>query len=342
MSDTNNCLSVIQSYADFLTNSTDHASSIPHPLLFSEANCSGLMWPPFAEPPPMSIFVPNPFPSGQFKSLYIPPFWQVKLKNNIPTEPLTRLICSSGSPFLEANAGGMFLDKFGTEPQCFGQADTDLDLTRPSLADNLGEIRFDLLKPNTGGAVAYSAECWLMDRCLKRVSDRMGTRVVQSFQPGSQECDDLMLTHCSGSNGGPCQVHQGPNSTLPECSCLLEETDLVCQGPDCEDEAVLPVTCFGGRCAVDGYIFGRMRNQKCGLTLCQQVVDIVGDAVAVNSNMQMNCGEPVTTSTSSNKTIQSSGRVFQTDVGGLTIAIACLLLILFCVLLPLSIFLLRN
>ena len=347
------CLSVVQSYADFLSNNPGTKAQMPHPLIFSETSCSGVMWPPFNEDPPLSIFFDNPLPTGRFGSIYIPAFWQVRVSNSSSQNPRSRLVCASETPFMETDASGMFFDSLDAPPACFGQGDTVLDRTQPGLLNNVRQLRFDRVRPNTGsveqGGQVYPERCWLLDRCRNGVSNRLGARNLRSFTPGSEECDDLMLDHCSGRDGGPCDDYVGPNIDLPECSCLREEGDLVCQGPGCEKEAVLPVTCFGGSCNAQGYRFGRMVNQKCSVTMCQQVVDLVGDSIAVNSEMTMHCGEPVNTVLSSTPVLPVN-KVEQQRVNdrGQTSGlpsmyiVACLVLVLVFVVIPMSFLLLGK
>jgi hypothetical protein len=304
------------------------------------------MWPPFDENPSTGVFLDNPLPEGRFGSVYIPAFWQVRF---IGKNAITRLICASETPFMETDTSGMFFDTPGFAPLCFGNGDTNLDRAQASMLNNMTQLRLDLAKPNTGtleqGGQAFADRCWLLDRCRNRVSSRLGARDLTSFAPGTEECDSLMLEHCSGRDGSPCDAHIGSNSVLPECSCLLEEQGLVCQGDGCDKEAILPVTCFGGNCNAQGYRFGRMKNQRCSVTLCQQVVNLVGDSISVNSEMQMHCGEPV--SQVSSDVFVDAARQRVNDLGqtsGLPplFVVACLLLLLFFLVLPLSLIVLGR
>ena len=335
------CLSVVQSYADFLSNSPDTTAPVPHPLFFSEPSCSGAMWPPFNENPPKGVFFDNPLLNNSFGSLYVPAFWQVRL---VGANSRSRLICASETPFMETDTSGMFFDIPGSEPLCFGNGDTNLDRVQSPILNNLAQMRLDQVRPNTGafeqGGQGYADRCWLLDRCRERVSNRLGARALTSFVPGTQECDALMLDFCSGRDGGPCDNHEGPNINLAECSCLLEEKQLVCEGEGCEKEAILPVTCFGSSCNAQGYRFGRMKNQQCSITMCQQVVNLVGDSIAVNSEMKMHCGEPTTevVNPAVIDDIQQQRINERGQTSGLPpfFVIACLLLVLFCVVIPLS------
>src|SRR5687768_5631968 len=74
-----NCLQVLASYADWLSNNPFGQFPRPHPLFFSDINCAGSMWPPFDFTPTENKDVLTPF-EPRFGSFYIPPNWQVILK----------------------------------------------------------------------------------------------------------------------------------------------------------------------------------------------------------------------------------------------------------------------
>jgi hypothetical protein len=112
-----------------------------------------------------------------------------------------------------------------------------------------------------------------------------------------------MSEFCSLTSGYTCRkdIQEGNNLKLKECACLLDEHTLreqFCQPgnslPECEEQNALqefiPVTCFGKNCGAGGYRFGRMLNQTCNVTMCQQIVDVVGDNIVVDSTSILYCG----------------------------------------------------
>jgi hypothetical protein len=112
-----------------------------------------------------------------------------------------------------------------------------------------------------------------------------------------------MNQFCSDSTGYTCSQNPqaGNNLQLPECSCLTDETEIneaFCQPgntvKECQEagafQGFIPVTCFGKNCSEQGYRFGRMLNQQCNVTLCQQVIDVIGSDISLNAVSLLYCG----------------------------------------------------
>ena len=47
---------------------------------------------------------------------------------------------------------------------------------------------------------------------------------------------------------------------------------------------------MGQQCSAGGYRWGRMLDQKCNVTLCQQVLDVVGDNITLSGKSELWCG----------------------------------------------------
>jgi len=137
-----------------------------------------------------------------------------------------------------------------------------------------------------------------------------------------------MTTWCEATGGYTCPSNgvQGAKGTrnidLPACSCIKDEETIkktycdasssitspedLCDDPSTTTE-YLPVTCFGKNCSSEGYRFQRMRNQKCTVTLCEQLVDVVGTEISVKADLNLYCGtEPDSIVTSDNTSDNTS------------------------------------
>ena len=97
------------------------------------------------------------------------------------------------------------------------------------------------------------------------------------------------------------------NLTHSTCSCLSEEIEFkntFCQpgNPNCTTNdlfaAYIPVTCFGKNCSIEGYRFKRMIDQKCTITLCKQIINIIGTDIVNKTDSTLWCG---------NKNIKTDG-----------------------------------
>lgn len=118
----------------------------------------------------------------------------------------------------------------------------------------------------------------------------IGAEMLTSYEPASTECDAIMTTYCNGPDG----------KGTAECACLADELTLeekYClpgnTSPNCQGQSLvsaLPVTCFGRNCSAGGYRWARMLNQKCTITLCQQIVTLLGDDIVIQGGSQLWCG----------------------------------------------------
>ena len=281
-----NCLNVLQNYGDFLSNNPLNSlndSPMPHPLLFSDVNCSGSMWPAFETYPETTgkTFIIKAdenwpltgspvFALGQtpkFGSIYIPAFWRVILHDSF----LQREISSSEQPRLVTDTSALQFSDSNTP-----------------VKDTVFSVEFIPEKPYS--QEPYSQSNWIYGMCNNIIHTSIGSRVLGSYKAGSEECDRYMYTYC-----------EGDNLLRTECACLRDELKLehtychagsntaICESSNLIQQ-VMPVTCFGETCSSQGYRFARMRDQKCSITLCQQVVNIIGENLVVESEANLYCG----------------------------------------------------
>ena len=280
---TSNCLDFLNAYADLLSSAPSINPSFtgfrPHPVFFSGKNCQGSVWPSLSEDPVSTLPVLNP-DSTNFGSMYVPPGWTVTLFD------------------VNTNNRGNF----------------------PSTASNLPILITDattVAYPNTSQTIlntVTSASCnapesidtWQLQMCNNEVSTVVGARHLQSWQAGSTECDNYMTSYCSRI---PTELQRcAPGSTEPAalptefkyCACLVEENclrDTFCEDsttPNCVNndafQEFIPVTCFGKNCSLFGYRWRRMQNQRCTITLCQQIISLVGQDIFVDTNSTIWCG----------------------------------------------------
>lgn len=278
-----NCLSFLNNYADFLSSNTDIAGVRPHPILFSGSNCSGIStWIPQADAP-VCDQTPYANPSGtSFGSIYIPGGWSVELRGSgtlkLPNTP-------TDLPVLVTNTSELtFSDGSGIT-----NAVSSAVITCP-------------VNPNL---TTYTTTEWKLDMCTNSISTVVGARHLTSWQQGSPECDTYMDGYCAPVASLSCE----PNSTEPAplpakfvpCTCLVEENclrDTFCEpgntNPSCESndafEEFIPVTCFGKNCSVEGYRWKRMQDQACTITLCRQIINLVGQNIVDSGSSTIWCG----------------------------------------------------
>jgi hypothetical protein len=221
----------------------------------------------------------------KFGSIYIPAFWKVILQD----DPFTkREISSSEQPRLVTDTSVL---------QFSGRT--------TSVKDRVFSVGFIPEKPHSQGE-PYSQSSWIYDMCNNIIHTSIGSRVLGSYKAGSEECDRYMYTHC-----------EGDNLLSAECACLRDELKLehtychagsntaVCESSNLIQQ-VMPVTCFGETCSSQGYRFARMRDQKCSITLCQQVVNIIGENLVVESESNLYCGTKSANEMTASPSVSSS------------------------------------
>jgi hypothetical protein len=287
-----NCLDFLNDYADYLSANTDDTiSSIrPHPIFFTGINCTGSSW-----PPPNGIQALEPDDggdgytnvSGLFGSMYIPAGWTVQLYTQggglNGTFPIGG---ASQFPILFTDVTDV--DYPGTNVSILN-AVTITVINWPKKADN----------------TSYTPQNWKFDMCMNVISTIVGARHISSWQAGSTECDDFMNGFCHPVSTQSCAPNSTQPAPLPDqytaCVCLVEENclrDTFCEpgntNPSCVQndafEEFIPVTCFGKNCSIEGYRWARMQNQKCTITLCQQIINLVGDNIVVKGGSTIWCG----------------------------------------------------
>ena len=306
-----NCLATLNNYGDFLNNNPtgdqiDYFA--PHPLIFDTSLCNGSYFPQFKEEPNEMYEM-----STRIGSLYIPPFWEVVIRGkvliksgkfNIPMiQDRQKKICASQFPLLIPDTTLLFFDPLDKEPYCTVVV-SDIPNDKVSIYSSFKtSVTFVSKVPQQPGLL-YNQNCWAFDMCNRYITTHISSRTIHSYQPGSEECDVLMDDFCSKSTNYQCRLNVPSittNMNLKECSCLSDEKklreDFCTPGnnmPECAQQNAfqefIPVTCFGKNCGSSGYKFNRMNNQKCNVTLCQQVIDIIGDSLTINTSSIIYCG----------------------------------------------------
>ncbi len=262
------CLDYLGQYALQISASSDAPNATadmkwPTPQLFALPNCPGL---PLAFSP--SSIVEQKNPSGtSLGSFWVPPGWSVTLLSNDAT-PLSKTITSKGSTTFNSTALLLFDDG------------------KTSVQNRVATVRFT--PPPDPSAQLTAFNQWVLQRCLGERYDMIGATTLTSFQPGSSACDNFMNTYCK------------QNPDVDECACLKDEANLrnlYCgpgnTNPGCDSNAwtsAAPVTCLGKNCSYGGYRWARMLNQKCNVTLCQQLVSLIGDDLVIQGSSELWCG----------------------------------------------------
>lgn len=293
MSSEFNCLDQLNTYAEFLSANPLIGSPRPQPLLWTSANCSGNQILPVTEPflPSTQQSYDNPYGSA-FDSLYLPVGWTVTLQNGNLQRTFPDAGAQNTVPVLISDAANLFYPG-----------------SSQSLQNAVTTISFQL--PD-------SLPTWKLQMCNNEISTVVGARHLTSYQTGSLECDSFMTGFCSScsANNAPttspvdytqvgCAAGTTDPVAVPEacryCVCLVEENCLketFCTpgstDPNCVTnsafENFIPVTCFGKNCSIEGYRWGRMQNQLCNITLCQQIIRLVGNDIVVKGGSTMWCG----------------------------------------------------
>lgn len=287
-----NCLDQLNTYADFLSANPNIDAPSPQPLLWTNSTCSGNQILQVTDAFPNQSTWINPYGSN-FNSLYVPAGWKVLLVQ-------TAGVLTIQYPAADADE---------SIPVLIGDF---TNITFPGsdnvpVKDQVSQIQI-LTPPDTKYLTT-----WRLQMCNNEISTVVGARHLTSYQAGSPECDAFMSGYCQSVSTLGC----APNSTQPAplaenlryCVCLVEENCLrstFCTPgqPNCTTndafEEFIPVTCFGKNCSIEGYRWGRMQNQRCNITLCQQIIRLVGSDIVVRGGSTMWCGNqavPVTSVT---------------------------------------------
>lgn len=293
-----NCSNVLNSYSSLLSNNPGNDTyPRPHPLFFSKADCAGSVYPAPIEAPIEGGPVQAPF-HPEFGSLYIPPFWTVVLYQTVPGPgTVSRTICSSQSPLLITDTTSFHFNS--VTPDCSSSAPVQLSNT--STKNSVNQLTMNSVVPIS--LEPYTTPCWAFDMCNSIITTNIGAQNLSSYGQGSLECDTLMTEFCKLNTGYTCRnnTRAGNNMLLPECACLADEVviqETFCQPGNTSDacadagefQQFVPVTCFGKNCSVGGYRFSRMLSQKCTVTLCQQVLNVIGTDISMNTQSILYCG----------------------------------------------------
>jgi len=311
-----NCLNFLAQYADTLNAVNGTNTGVrPHPILFSGINCTGTPWPPTSDEPIANEIFGNATGTSSFGSIYIPPLWQVRLfsqpgggGNNVilPYDETKFLPIVNSLPVLITDTSSIFYT--------FG----------PSVENNVAS---SYITPPTVNQQPYTAADWQLDMCMNRISTVIGAQHLTSWQIGSPECDRFMDGYClpvSQLTCVPGTTEIAPLTTNTECVCLVEQNclrDTFCEtgttNPNCTGTKqafalFVPVTCFGKQCSVSGYRWSYMNQQRCTVTLCEQIISIVGESIVVSGGSTLFCGNfsiPIPTTTVSPPPVTETSEV---------------------------------
>jgi hypothetical protein len=266
------CLEFLNNYADYLSANPNNAAPRPYPFVFSGHDCSGTSYPPTfgsSESEYMDRVVLNP---GNINSIYVPPGWVLQI---VKGTALPRF----------------FPEKESLFPVLYINNNND------PFFNNVNQIYMNAPRKST--TEFYTISDWKLDKCMNRIRVVVGGKLVKSYSPGSEECDDFMSGFCAVDAKKSC----GQESEMkhPECFCLMDEncindtfcgpnsTNSACNGQDSLATAI-PVTCLGKNCSLQGYRFNRMKNRPCNVTLCQQILEASGNEVSLQSKSNLYCG----------------------------------------------------
>lgn len=303
-------MNFLAQYADTLNAADPLNTGVrPHPILFSGVNCSGTPWPPEStEPVPNQVFG-NATGTSSFGSIYIPPLWSV------------RLFTGGGG-----TGDSVTLPKSGSNS--FPILITDTSTTFfPSGTPITNNVASSFISPPIVDNQPYTAADWQLDMCMNRISTVVGAQHLTSWQIGSPECDLFMNSYClpvSQLTCAPGSTQIAPLTTNTECVCLVEQNclrDTFCEpgstNPNCTGSTdafalFVPVTCFGKQCSVSGYRWSYMNQQRCTVTLCEQIISLVGESIVRKGGSTLFCGNysipiPTTTATAAPVPVSSQG-----------------------------------
>jgi hypothetical protein len=251
------CMDALSQYAYQYSANPYAPDPRPAPLIFASTNCQG---------PPMNI-VGNAIvvpPSSTVGSFWIPSDWTVSFSDG------------------------------GTKTKSFGRNNNNNVSVTASNTNSLtyadGTVLYGHIAKISVQPPSQTLTDWKVRRCLDLSYDMIGPENITSYQPASTECDNVMSSWCNHPE----------NATKIECNCLVDEANLqatYCLPGNtsslCADQtlsSMMPVTCFGKKCSQGGYRWARMLNQRCNITVCQQVISIVGDDIVVKGGSELWCG----------------------------------------------------
>lgn len=326
-----NCLDQLNAYASYLSARPFINGPRPHPLLWTDFACSGDMLLPQDTDPQTHTDISNLY-SPNFNSMYMPVGWTVTLMGPQGSKTYPEPGTTNNIPVLITDFSNLVFE--GTQTPIKNNV-TSVMLTAPQTISD-----------------------WKKQMCNNEISTVVGARHLTSYQAGSVECDTYMDGYCSDFKSVGCAPGSLQSAPLPadksECVCLVEEnclketfctpdsTDPNCDSTDAFQEFI-PVTCFGKNCSIEGYRWARMQNQRCNITLCQQIIRLVGDDIVVKGGSTMWCGNqtiPVVTPTvSASATPSGSGNPVLPTYAWVLIGVAVLIV---AVVIPLSVVLYKR
>lgn len=264
------CLDYLTQYSYNLSANPENNPPWPVPLFFRKTGCQGV---------PISIDTTVTTPQDitddgknlEFGSFWIPPHWKVVLESK------DAITLQDGVSMTTNNA--TFVLYPGTANQ---------------LKNNVKTVT--VRQPVDATGTAITVQQWKLDRCMGRKQDIVGAEPLASYLPGSEECDAFMNSYCLRN------IDDSSNKQArADCACLIDEKtlrDTYCEPGNTSDlcanretlPSALPVTCFGKNCSNGGYRWRRMMNQKCSITLCEQVITLLGDDIVIKGGSKLYCG----------------------------------------------------
>lgn len=122
-----------------------------------------------------------------------------------------------------------------------------------------------------------SAASQTVSLCMGRPPYAFGQKYRTPYYPTSDSCDLFMEnSYCK----------QGDNIDTDECSCFREQRELQAQYPD----LVLPVACFGQKCAKLGYQTYSIASNNCTIPVCAEMVQESSGSLKVTGKTEIKCG----------------------------------------------------
>jgi len=270
------CLERINNQADVLSNNPGVAYPLPIPIIFATVGttedgpsligCSGQYnreqhYRDVNYNPSTVFQIVSPFLVTSFvTAIYVPPRWRVSINGTYYPPAVTTIPVVYNDLAINVN-------------------NDDIFFSPPATSNDKG--------------LNYVDE-WKYNMCTATSATIMGSRYLTSYKPSSAECDAFFDTYCSTR----CEkAYLACDQTTeekcdPMCACRLGERDIRCSF-DTEQETIsqfIPVTCMNKGCAEGGYRWSHMRDQKCNVQLCQQVVDMVGNNITMEGGQTLVCG----------------------------------------------------
>lgn len=163
---------------------------------------------------------------------------------------------------------------------------TDTNTTPPGFEIpyvwNIRTERLNAILTNINITQNYTEDQFKYDSCTQNKPWYIGDF---PFTPTVTACEAYVTALCLAS----------PNDVA--CTCLREELTI--------NNSSLPVICFGPTCLDQGFVYRRMKDRDCNVSICQQLINVTGDSnIQITGTHHITCGHQVFTS----KEIETIGK----------------------------------